>query len=567
MSKAYDLYKDGYADETMQKLVNEKRSEQAKLAELHRSKRTVTLYDDAQMELISSVDDLTLAEVSDIVYKLMNLGEDVAAAIEYWLPLYGGDNYLYISGAELWHKWDDTRWTVDYNRSLDRDLQTFLRYVRKLFLKFNRNTKNKELEEIVKAWLTIGNVNPHRINSMKENAQTFINVNVSAMDQKNVFNLRNGTYDFDTFTFKPHDKNDLITHCAPFDYDENAKCPLFEEFLRQVCVNHPEDTVDIMSWKTDEAMIAILQEFMGYALTNKSGAEASLWLEGDGANGKSVFIETLSAMLGSLAMPFDFDSLLDKPEYALSTLPGVRLIFSTEASEKVPEKQIKGIISGEQTSARAPYGKAFSFHPICKVIWAMNEKPRIKSRKNDIWRRMILMPFNRSFSNDEKDIHLKNKLRTELPGIFNFALAGLKRLQANEFKFSVSETCEKAKRDYQKENNNVIEFLDECCVTTDDFTLAMTGEKMYEYYAWWVHDKCENGNFKARFGQKNFGVTLKGLVKYKRTEKSYLYCVLPTRETTLRMQQDKSIESINNTKVICEYNQAVLASKGLATKT
>src|SRR5690606_27664534 len=90
---------------------------------------------------------------------------------------------------------------------------------------------------------------------------------------------------------------------------------------------------------------------------------------------------------------------------------------------------LKRIVSGERIKARPIYGAQFEFDSQAKVWWAMNDKPIIKDTGNSIWRRLKLIPFNRTFTDLDKDPELGQKLEAESPGILNFALDGLRRLR------------------------------------------------------------------------------------------------------------------------------------------
>lgn len=523
MTKLENIYQEQYDDPTMQKLVDLEKQRLREEDTKRKNKEFVT-FTDTQLELISSVAGLKAKEVTKIATELIESGIDVSALADAWMTLQGHKEYIYVTGFDAWYKWNGRAWESDYKRTIDRDITAYLRYLNKLFSRFNKLNNDKAYTKAIDGWLNLTNVSPQKINSVKDVSSTLSSISAGEFDTLNVINFPNGTYNLDTFEFKPHDKKDYQTYCASFAYDSTATCPMFEKFLTQICVNNPGDVVDVMEWITDFTMIDLLQEFAGLCLTNDNSLDTSILGKGEGANGKSTLIEVFAAVLGRLSMPFDFDSLSKNAEYALSTLPGKRLIFATESANKqaIDTKYLNTIISGEALTARAPYGTAFVFNPQCKVFWAMNDLPRMNSTKQGAWRRLIIMPFFREFTAAEKDPGLSDKLMTELPGIFNWMVEGLKRLRANNNVFTESDTCKEAKDKYQGVTNNIIGFV-KFWLEPTSYDNALSGAELYQAYQAYAKAKTDVA---VMFGKTKFGAFIKTFIKEnKRTNEGHRYAV------------------------------------------
>ena len=84
-------------------------------------------------------------------------------------------------------------------------------------------------------------------------------------------------------------------------------------------------------------------------------------------------------------------------------------------------------------TARKPYEGPTKFKPFAKHFLAMNEAPVIEDSSYGMWRRLYIINFPSRFSEHEMDVHLTEKLKTELSGIFNWALEGFKRLRDRDF--------------------------------------------------------------------------------------------------------------------------------------
>src|SRR5581483_9217690 len=101
-------------------------------------------------------------------------------------------------------------------------------------------------------------------------------------------NVRNGTIDLATGSLRPHDRHDLHTKLCPVDFDPNAACPKWLEFLSRIMGENQE-------------LIQFLQRTVGYCLTGDTSERALFFLHGTGANGKSTFLETVAMLLGDYA--------------------------------------------------------------------------------------------------------------------------------------------------------------------------------------------------------------------------------------------------------------------------
>lgn len=274
---------------------------------------------------------------------------------------------------------------------------------------------------------------------------------VKQMDTKRQFiNLENGMLDLRKFELVPHDKSFYSTIRIPIAYDPEAKCPTFRNFLRQV-------------FEEDKERIKLVREMFGYCLTSEVSAQKAFILFGKGANGKSVLADVLETIIG----PSNTCALtlndLEKP-FARSELVDKQLILSTENetdSRGINTQFLKAITSGDAIRVERKHEQGFMYRPFCKVVLGMNNLPNSRDKSYAFIRRLIIIPFNRTFDKDEADVHLTDKLKRELPGILNFALLGLNRLRKNGFIFTQSEASQQALRAYEEELNPIALFVEE----------------------------------------------------------------------------------------------------------
>jgi putative DNA primase/helicase len=195
-------------------------------------------------------------------------------------------------------------------------------------------------------------------------------------------------------------------------------CPLWMAFLTRVTGG-------------DEELIRFLQRVAGYFLTGDTSAHALFFAYGTGANGKSVFVNTLSAILGDYAKATPMETFMasrdDRHPTELANLRAARLVTSVETEEgrRWAESRIKQLTGGDKISARFMRQDFFEFQPQFKLLIAGNHKPALRGVDEAIRRRFHLLPFTVTIPKDERDPSLTERLRAEWPAILAWAITGL----------------------------------------------------------------------------------------------------------------------------------------------
>ena len=426
--------------------------------------------------------------------------------MDLWLARYGY-GWRFVTGLERWIFWSGTHWAFDETRRQQDLIQRMMDGMNQLAKDKMRHAKgDKDAEKIAAAYVGATKRAKNRVGSVEEMTKAHCAISPSDLNTGNTLNLTNGTLDLDTNKLHEHDANDLITYCLPYAYDPAADCPRWRQFINEVLVS--EDL------QPDIPLAMLYQELFGYSLTRDTSREKMIWQSGNGGNGKNVATDILEAILGigGLVKEVDFNTLGTPGNYDLADLPGKRVILSSENERggKIVEGLIRRIVSGQTIGARGIYGKPFDFKSIAKVWWSMNDKPNIRDTSNAIWRRLLLIPFNRTFAEHEKDICLTEKLKHELPGILNWSLSGLTRLRTNN-RFTEVAAVAEAVDDYKRESNPVAQWMAERTVKLPQpTTLAMT---LYQDYLDWC---AFNG--RQAFNSTNFGNELRRLAVARKRE-------------------------------------------------
>lgn len=271
------------------------------------------------------------------------------------------------------------------------------------------------------------------------------------------FNVNNGTIDLRTGKIRPADPADLITKLADVDFNENAKCPHWENFIQRICCD-------------DMELARFLQRAVGYSMTGMTSNHQLYFMFGVGYNGKSTFIETLKFIFGEYHVATGYETFSDMAKSAsghsenVVRLKGARLVVSGETSNGVMnDAVVKNLTGGETVVARALHQSSIEFKPVAKIWIAGNHQPKLESHDVGIRRRVKIIPFNYTFTPDEvrTDTEVREEFMNERAGILNWALAGARMWYKAKDKLETCPAVERASKVFFEESNPVEQFIKE----------------------------------------------------------------------------------------------------------
>ena len=276
-----------------------------------------------------------------------------------------------------------------------------------------------------------------------------------------LLNCANGVLNLATGELMPHAPARRLSKITTIAYDPMAACPLWLEFLDRVM-------------GSDDDMIDYLQRAMGYTLTGHTGEQCLFFTHGNGANGKSVFLEILLQMAGEYGTNARADSFMVKQQSGIpndiARLVGMRFVGvnETETGQRMAESLVKDLTGGDTISARFLHREFFTFRPEFKLWIRGNHKPSIRGTDDGIWRRIHLIPFEVQIPEAERDPNLPEKLHAELPGILRWAVEGAIAWQRDGLR--VPEKVKAATSEYRTEMDRLADFIDEKCTTGASFS-------------------------------------------------------------------------------------------------
>jgi len=298
----------------------------------------------------------------------------------------------------------------------------------------------------------------------------------------NLLNLQNGVFDLSTGAFRAHSPHDLLSKIANADYKPEARCDRWERFIDEVMCG-------------DVAKARYLQKILGYSMTAETSLECCWILYGSTTrNGKSTLCETVMHLMGNYALSMRPETLAQKQNKDSRTatgdiarLDGCRFLNASEPPRRMllDSALLKGLLGRDTITARHLYQSEFQFIPRFKLMMNTNYLPMITDDSIFSSGRVVVIPFDRHFRNEEQDKGLKDELAApyNLSGILNWMLEGLRlfRVEGAELPDSLIMATD----EYRQSSDKFGLFMEECLVKTGNNSAA---GKVYERYAEWCSD-------------------------------------------------------------------------------
>jgi putative DNA primase/helicase len=398
-----------------------------------------------------------------------------------------GQDLRYCHPWKTWLVWDGRRWREDDTaEALRRVKDTQGRLLRWTLNELAAQGDSEENEKRRKSRMKVLEhcfrwEDSRRMNAALEMARSEPGIPIlpAQLDTDPfLFNVLNGTIDLRTGQLREHRREDYLSKLAPVQYDTEARCPTWQRFLER-----------IMEGNTN--LITYLQRVTGYALTGDVSEHALFFLYGTGANGKSTFLLALLAMLGDYGIQAVSELLMQRASEQHPTeradLFGRRFVATIETDEgkRMAESLMKQMTGGDRIRARRMREDFWEFSPTHKVFLAANHKPVIRGTDYAVWRRIKLIPFTVTISEEEMDKHLPDKLQAELPGILAWSVRGCRDWQVSGL--GEPEEVREATANYQAEQDTIAAFLTECCCVHQ--SAKCRSSDLLEVYQRWSGDK------------------------------------------------------------------------------
>jgi putative DNA primase/helicase len=350
------------------------------------------------------------------------------------------DILRYTAQRKEWRRWNGACWQVDTTLAVFDLVRRFCREVARAcnIERFSRRLSSAQFVAAVEKLVRADRV--HAMRPEQWDADPWL------------LNTPKGIVDLRTGRLEPLRSSAYCSMITPVGPE--GDCPRWLRFLERVTAG-------------DAELQAFIRRWCGYCLTGMTTEQVLVFLHGTGANGKSVFSITLSGILGDYARVAPMDCFTENRfsghPTELANLQGVRLVTAVETGEghRWNESRIKSLTGGDKIAARFMRGDFFQFQPVFKLLFAGNHRPTLQTVDEAITRRFRLLPFTTMIPESERDPRLVEQLRSELPGILQWAICGCQEWQQRGLQ--APEAVQRASADYLQSQDVLKQWIEECC--------------------------------------------------------------------------------------------------------
>lgn len=268
----------------------------------------------------------------------------------------------------------------------------------------------------------------------------------------NFIAFKNGVYDVAHETMVPPSPDLILTNRIEHNFNPAAYSELMDSTLNKLACQ-------------DKDIRALLEECVGYCFYRRNELGKAFILTGDKSNGKSTFLDVVAAILGE-----DNISTLDIKElgdrFSTSMMFGKLANIADDIGDDFLQgtqvSVFKKVVTGNRIKAERKGQDPFEFSPYVKILASANEIPRMKDKTGAVLRRLVIIPFNATFSKDDPDYRPFIKYDLMQPEALEYMIAlgmeGLKRVISNRA-FTVPTLVQEQLDEYEESNNPIIAFL------------------------------------------------------------------------------------------------------------
>lgn len=330
-----------------------------------------------------------------------------------------------------------------------------------------------------------------------------------------IINLNNTRFDLRTNTPIPHDPDVIEFARIPVNYDPSA---------------YSEDLVKALN-KTfcgNQEVIELFEEMVGYMLIKNCRFRKGFLLYGGGSNGKSTILNLLKRFIGEAnCSTVEMEKLSDRFKTAELENKLVNIGDDINRKDITDTGLLKKLFTGESVTVERKHSDPFILKSYAKLIFSCNEIPRIADKSHGMYSRLMLIPFNATFSSSDEDFDpfIEEKITTDesLSHLLNMGIRGLKRLLANNG-FTQPKVVNNALEAYKTDNSTVLTWIAEENLTTE-YLMSDTTDRLFSDFKDW----CNRSDIR-------FGASIRTF--HKEIEEKYnltrVRTRVPTGESTAR---------------------------------
>lgn len=264
-------------------------------------------------------------------------------------------------------------------------------------------------------------------------------------------------------------------------YDENAYDKYVDDFINFIA-------------NGDKEIRNLIEEILGHTIMINNFPHKIFVLSGSGNNGKSTFVEMLTAFANNLSSHIDITGFEDGTQVVSLIGKIINIADDIDPNYLEKTKVLKTMASGNTITARAIYSQPVTIKNTATLVFTCNEVPVFKDKTEGIKRRLIIIPFENKVVNKIYDLDKLLSSENAKSYILRLALEGVNRILINHMELSKSKKVEDTLREYYIESDSVLGFLEEYEGEIDN-TSTIELYNMYDFY-------CIQNNIKPQSKNK-----------------------------------------------------------------
>ena len=358
---------------------------------------------------------------------------------------------------------------------------------------FSSDPTNPNSKKLIQHAQNTQNIN--RLQAMLQMASAEPNMGIGDMGEFDsnpmLLGCKNGIICLTTGVLLAPDPTMLITRQVDAEYDTDTPCPIWLQFLNQ-CFTGDRETIEYV------------QKALGYSLTGLVSEEVLHFCFGTGRNGKSVFANVMTKIMGGYAITAPAEMLMRRDRNSatndIARLCGSRLVLANEtrSDQRFDDLTIKTLVSSERISARFLHNEFFDFWPTFKIWVRGNHKPVITDDSNGAWRRIRLIPFENNIAEEDVDSELENKLLSEKNGILAWMVRGTQKWKSEGL--VSSNRIKAASNQYRNDCDILGDFIEDNCTMTPSAKVSQS--ILWRAWQFWAHENGYHHGSKKTFTRR-----------------------------------------------------------------
>jgi len=431
-----------------------------------------------QEQVVMNHGSKTAGRKSQGQYRLGAAIEDTLGVVSYGDDARKPREMAHIMGQEYEFRRDDSRCVYIYSKNVWKE--TSREFIEKLAMQYTSfsKLKIKDLKEAAGLALTRNHIQNIRWNQVKLSE----------------ISIDNGVLDFVTGELREHRHEDYLDRVIPIDYTPGATCELWEKCLDQ--------------WLPDmEEEQDALQQFFGYILMPHARYKKAMILFGPSDTGKSQICDIAIALAGGVENICSISPDVMDDDRKLAPIKGKALncIADLKKNTVLADGGFKQLVStGDAIQVDQKFTRAEMYTPTAKHLFATNNLPTVRDVTDAVYRRILILGFNKVVPLDKQDANLSTKLKEELPGILNWAIDGARKLHANRGQWPTVTSSEELIQEYKLTQNPLYFYIKESEEVVEEPTGRIKTEDLR------VRMNKFNGG-KNEYGRRGFSKLIEGL--------------------------------------------------------